>query len=457
MSVYTKFNNRENVIREETKARSICALNLGGSFYRKFINKVVLTTVLSTIILPVFGILLLLVSFKNTHDTTKSLVKPEGHATLAGMVMTGLVIVFVIFFHDILASYNVNNSLKNYRHQIGSTSTPNFLLIHVTLALDILFILSIMACLLYIIYSSIKQFLGTEKQILLPSRVMYFITLLIGKKNVINFRQLSENDIIAFVILYLFIPPLFMITSHIGYIATAWLIEPNKGAVIFFVIYLFTFYFYFAFKKCYELHSKFRISVHPPKSNKEAKSSSAKSEKDIIFAPMVIPPSGDEQAKVQDTQASIPDATATKSYKICGKVHIIHYNEVSNYINIQIFCLLPIYGIFITLFAAMMVSIVVLIPNASVSILTYIVNVFHVIVVLVTAQVSLKIFFAVSFDFNNFFNVFRNALSAKKETKANEDVIKVVRSDADTAEVAGVLAAEIADVMINKFTDREID
>ncbi len=54
-------------------------------------------------------------------------------------------------------------------------------------------------------------------------------------------------------------------------------------------------------------------------------------------------------------------------------------------------------------------------------------------------------------------SIFRDRLSVKKETKANETVISIAKSEADTTELAGTLAAELADAVINKFADKNSD
>lgn len=416
------------------------------------------TYTFSSVILPIFCTLFVLSEFRGAHaSTTKNLVKPENHAKVVAAAMTGLIFTLYVYIHDAAASYHVINSVEFYRSVI-STYTPHFAFAHVTLAFDSFFLISLILIWIYIIYYAIMQFLGFHKKFKFPPKLIYVISHIVGKENVKYLQKLSDNDIIAFTILYMVIPPIFMTFSHIGFIVAAWLVEPHKCTITLLVTYLFIAYCYTAFKKVYNVNVYVTFSTRP-----KIVESKAISEHQMV--PLVHTPSSSEitestespnEAKTKDDcngETAKIEKKATKfSSKICGKFYF-NYGEESEYLNVQVLALSLIYGFFIVLLFGLALTIFVVIPSATESIFTYILNIFHILVVLVTVQLSFKIFFAVNFSLDQFMNVFRKRLSMKKETEANKNVISIAKSEAETPVVAGTLAADIADAVINKFKD----
>lgn len=457
MSIYAQYNNRDSITREETKARSICSRAIETGFYLRQINRVLVLYALICLVIPVFGTLAVFAIFRNAESNSiKNLVKPDRHAQVVGAVLTGHIYVIYIYVHDIAASYHIINNIESYNRDV-SFYTPHFAFVHLTLAFHTVLFVSLIPIWLYIFYCSIMQFCGRPRKLRYPPFMISIFAMIVGKKNTQFIRKLSDNDLIAFSIPYMLVPPIFMTLSHLGYIIASWLVGPHKATVSLFVSYLYTAFFYIAFKNVANVQSHVTYTTRPmilPKQVEENQmiSLSHTPTEDDDSAKSATPPPTQEEKKQNPSEEKEEIKPKGFSFKVCGKFYI-NYGDVSEYLNIQMLVFDLICSIFFSIVATLALSIFVIIPGATESIFTYVVNIFHIIIILVTAQVSIKIFAAVNFSIDNFMDVFRERLSSKKITDANERVLSIAKSEAETTEVVGTVAADITNAVINKFKD----
>ncbi len=207
--------------------------------------------------------------------------------------------------------------------------------------------------------------------------------MLVGTNNSHSLRKLSDNHVIAFVLPCMLIPTIFMSVSHTGYVDAAWLVEPHKGSFTLLVVYLLVTYFYLVFKKCYRLHSKVVLSAYPKITSEDAVEESSDHHELDTFLPLVTDSSSTEQVragpesedKTKDYDGSVVENKKDKAgskhttFKLCRNFYI-HYGVESEYINVQMFCLTLDYGFLFAVFAGLALSVFVLVPAASESIVT---------------------------------------------------------------------------------------
>ena len=443
MHNYAKYNSRDMILLEDSNARSCCKANLEG-FYLGTVSAVVILFAFSTILIPICVTLIVFSIFRGAHDTvTKNLVKPESHPHLVGMAMTGFTFSIIFFAHDVYASHQIVYHSEYYRSFV-SEYTPQFAFIHATTAIGFFFLLTQLLICFYYIYCALMQYLGWCRKFTFPRKLGSVVSAIVGKKNSVYIRRLSDNDIIAFTILYMLIPPTFLATAHIGLVIHAWLIDPNRATIILLLYYIGVAYFYIAFKKVYDIHRTISFSTR--------RQTSGKAKEEAKEAMPLLPPSGQkDEGGAEDRSGRSEGEDETKSsYRLCIKC-FINLGVDKDTLNIQALVIVLPYGVLIASFAAATLMIMIAIPTATESLYSYFNNIFQLMVVLVTAQVSISVLFAVQFSLENFLDIFRNRLAMKKETKLNSAMVRVARDEeASTTEVAGVLAADIADAFISK-------
>ena len=436
MHIYAKYSSRDNIVREISKSRSLCKNNL-ESFYLATLSEVIVMFTFTTILLPICVTLIVFSIFRGAHDTvTKNLVKPERHPHLVGMAMTGLTFSITIFVHDVIASYRIVYDFDQFRSYV-SGYTPHFAFIHATTAIGFFFVLTQLLIWIYYIYCALMQYLGWRRKFTFPRKLGSVVSAIVGKKNSVYIRRLSDNDIIAFTILYMLIPPTFLATAHIGFIVHAWLVDPNRATITLLLFYASTGYLYIAFKKVYEIHGNVSFSTR-----RQTLGEAEEGGKEVIPQ---LPPAGQKTGDKSDG-----DMEKKSSYKLCIECYI-NFGVETNHLNVQALVIDLLYSVLIVSFAAIALAIFVAIPTATESIFAYFTNIFQLMVILVTAQISINVLFAVQFSFENFLDIFRNRLATKEETKLNSAMVCVARNEeASTTEVAGVLAADIADTFMNE-------
>ena len=298
-----------------------------------------------------------------------------------------------------------------------------------TLFSDTFVFLLLILCLLYIFYYNIKLFFGIQRQFKGHSYVLKFIVLFIGKKNSKNFRQLSENDIIAAIFPFMFFLPIISFSSHFIYFTLAWLTEPEKASVILLSYYILIIIFFYSFKEMYKSFSSVKLTYKKKAIATEVVSTELKE----------IDDENELQSKIESNLEN-PD-----------NVYLSH-----GYINTQAFCITLMCSTLVVGFIIMMIIMFIYIPFHSASLIDYVVNVFQIVILILSSQFALQVIFKTSFDINNFIEIFINAIR-KKEKLKNDNVKAVVQKKEELYKVAGVITAEVTSTILDLAKSPEQD
>ena len=407
--VYARFFDISNGERMDTSARAVCTSTLQGSYFSDNSN-VVYILLCTTIIFPFAIILLLFLIFRSLHEGATSAIT-KSKPSFVSLVIVGFYLSTVIFIFDILVCHSVTTSSHEYADYVDSGSI-NLQINYVTLFINILVFLSLMLCILYIFYYSIKQLLGIQKQSKAHSYILKFIAFLIGKKNSENFKQISDNDIIAAIFPFMLFLPIISFSSHCIYFVLAWLTEPDKAAVFFIAYYFLIIILFYSFKSVYKFFST-KLS----------------SKKKNVTTEIVL-------SELKSTETESDDNISQ------------HEDKSHHYINPQAFCLTLICSGVIVGFVLMIVAMFLIVPFQSVSLIVYIVNVFQIFVLILSTQFALKVIFKAGFDFDNFIEIFIKALGKKDKLK-NDNVKAVVQKKEELYKVAGVITAEVTSTILD--------
>ena len=314
-------------------------------------------------------------------------------------------------------------SSYEYADYVDSDSI-NLQINYVTLFIDASVFLSQILCLLYIFYHSVKLFFGMQKLSKAHSYLLKLTVLLIGKKNSKNFKKISDNDIIAAIFPFMLFLPIISFSSHCIYIVLAWLTEPEKASFIFLAFYILIILLFYSFKSLYTSFSSVKLTYKKKNITTEA---------------------------VLDELRSTEDNGSQQEYhRNDFNESNIENNEDSShrYINTQAFCLTLIFSILVVGFVLVIVAMFIIVPFQSASLIDYVVNVFQIIVLILSSQFALKVIFDTSFDLYNFIEVFKKALG-KKEKLKNDNVKAVVQDEKELYKVAGVITAELTSTILD--------
>ena len=339
--------------------------------------------------------------------------------SFVSFVLIGFYASIVIFIFDIQACHAVVTSNHEFGDYVDSGSI-NFHLNFVTLFIDASVLLLQILCIVYIFYINIKIFFGINKRSKAYPYVLKFIVLLIGKKNSENFRQISDDAIIAAVFPFMLFTPLISFSSHCIYIVLAWLTEPEKASVIFLTLYFVILINFYLFKSLYAKFSSVKIVY--------------KKNKDIATGTVL------EELK---TTKDNGNQHSSKGIDFLEKKDLSH-----RYINTQAFCLTLIFSSLIAGFVLMLLAMFIIIPFESVSLIDYVINVFQIFVLILSSQFALKVIFDTGFDLYSFVEVFKEALG-KKEKLKNDNVKAVVQEEKELYKVAGVITAELTSTILD--------
>ncbi len=183
---------------------------------------------------------------------------------LVASVLTGIIISGTIVTLDAIACYIVISGNHEYKNFLKGSSL-NMYIVFGTLICDILFVLPLLFCLVYItlIYNG-KNFFKLCCNCDIERKADFclkgIIPILIGKKSLDQIKKISDDGNISVMFFFMLISPILCLASHLGYILLAWLTEPSKCTTIFLFCYFLIIYFHFCFGKCYKHLSKWVIS-----------------------------------------------------------------------------------------------------------------------------------------------------------------------------------------------------
>ena len=427
ITVYARYFAINNGERIETTARAVCTENLQEVYFSNNSN-VVYILLCTTIILPLVMILVLFLIFRGLSKEASTAIT-KSKPSFVSFVIVGFYLSVVIFIFDVLACYAVTTSSHEYADYVDSGSI-NLQINYVTLFIDTSVLLSLILCILYAFYYSIKIFLGIQKQFKSHSYILKFIILLIGKKNSENFKQISDNDIIAAIFPFMLFLPIISFSSHCIYIVLSWLTEPEKASFVFLVLYLLIMVLFYSFKSLYKLFSSVKLVYK---------------KKDITTEAVLNELSTDNNVNGSQQQSHGNDLQNKSNL---GNPKYNDEDLSRHHINTQAFCLTLIFSTLVVGLLIMFVAMFIIIPFQSASLIDYVVNVFQIFVLILSSQFALKVIFRTGFDLNNFIEIFINALGKKDKLK-NDNVKAVVQKEEELFKVAGVITAELTSTILD--------
>ncbi len=415
----------DSVTRENTFARTICSEELYDVYYVRD-YRFQFAVLFLTVVIPFIFLMMLIIGIRNINDGfIKTFTKPS---RLVASVLTGIIISGTIVTLDAIACYIVTSGNHEYKNFLKGNSL-NMYIVFGTLICDILFVLPLLFCLVYItlIYNGKHFFklcccdIEGKADLCLKG----IIPILIGKKSLDQIKKISDDSNISVMFFFMLISPILCLASHLGYILLAWLTEPSKCTTIFLLCYFLTLYFHFCFGKSYKHFSKWVISFNFLK-----------------------------KSNVNPRDLSVPEPS---------KGRFFSFDRVEKkHVNTQTFCLLIFLGfIFYFGIIIMIISIVIVLPLSSENLATYLFNLLQLLVVIISTQVGYKLYYDSGIDLKQVLLTFRKVFAEKESNGGNKNLVAIAKDKTDRYceidDATGAFAAELTDVIVQKFQTNTTD
>ena len=442
INIYAKYTDASNLIKEDNLATAVCSSDL-QSFSLSF--GITYITLCIAVFVPIGVIIVLFITFRNLQKRIVNfIIRPSQQAGLVAYTVIGVYVSFSIFVLDILACKVVSTSDHEFAGDIDQTSIA-LQITYVTLFFDSLPFLSLIVCISCIFYHSIKIFLGIQNR-----QSIYIhkaISLVVGNKNVINFNNISDSNIIAVIFPFMLIPPIISLSSHVGYIFLAWITDPSKASAILILVYAILLCLFYSFKYIYISYSSLNFSVMEPNRVTETGEEIGNSDR-LEFQDIQEDISqGDKSQHTTEPGRGEGDGQlhTTKLCRLCYVSPII-----TKQINTQAFCLVLFHSVFIMGFLIIIITMLILIPFAAEEFTSYVVNILQLLVLIISTQFSLRVFFNEKFDVVEFIATLKEALVKNKETNSNIKSVTGTQDKNVPVKVAGVIAAELTSAILQK-------
>lgn len=437
IQIYAKYTTPESVNRENTFARSICAEDLENVYYSNGDPALIFVILCATIIMPLIVLLLITTSIRNLDECViNSFTSSSNHKTVVSLVAIGVWVTIGVLTCDVMACNIVVSGNHEYSYEI--TGKPiNLYVVFGTLASDLIFIIPMMFCILYIciFYNGQRIFreLHCNMTCTSDSCISTVIAFILGKNTYKKIRKLTKNGTISLMFPLMLVTPVLCVSSHLGYIMLAWLTEPSKCTTTLITVYIFLLFLFFTFKRGYRTYSKIAFACNCLNTRQP----DGKRNTEIAIG-------DDEQTQ---PHISYPEEVTTNIISK-GCCCISYSRADTEHINTQTFCLLLFYGVFIIGIAVIIILIFVLLPLASEELVIYLFQVFQLLVVLVSAQFAYQLFFSESFTLESIMLKFKEVYANKGRNKKLVSIAR--RKHEEAADIAGEFAAEFTDIVINK-------
>lgn len=465
------FTVPESISRVNTFARAVCSKELYKIFYSRNIrfNFVIIAL---TIVIPFVCLVMLILLIRNVQDDSiKMFTQPSKHGVLVAMVMNGILASAAILIFDILACYVVVSNYHEYSEDLEGSSL-NMYIVFGTLICDLLFFIPQLFSIIYIMVFNAKRLIKIccKRDIEFSMRYPtdYFIKLLIGKRTLSKIQNLSksDNDAIAVIFSSMLVTPLLCFSSHIGYIMLAWLTEPSKCTTILIIFYIIFVYFFLAFRKCYKHFARRKISLKCLNRRMPTTHDSSSVYANTGFELTECPSNGEEQSiqhrderEVDDMPVVLDNSSSEEQNKggkeddsyDCCFFSVVKVDK--EYLNTQAFCLQFFFAFFFLSLLVMMIAIIIILPLSSEELVTYLFNIFQLMVVIISTQVAYDLYFGSSFSTKDVFEKFRELFALKKNNNYNQNFVAIAQNRAKYSEIndaVGAFAAEFTDVIIKK-------
>ena len=424
ITTYTKFNAPENLERENNYARAVCASELQKRYYSNKEGMIVYTLICLSIFFPFFVIILCLFTFKKASEVVHSLSKPSKHETTVAMSLIGVYVSFSIYIMDIIACHSAVTANHEYRDDIDDSSL-NVMLTVGTLVCDTIFLVPLIFGLFHAFCISGMEMCGKEhkcNRILSKyNRVIKILSKVTNKEEDTSRDNDDDNNNMV-IFLCMLVSPLLCISSHVGFILMAWLTEPTKSTTVFILYYFVFVYLFLIFRECYRFYSDLHFSW------------TCKKKYNTIEYPGCI--QLEELSKDQDASSGITDSATKSPRKEQSKdqgdsrVSLIKKREQNDMVNVQAFCLiLLVHSIFIVGIPIMIALAFILVPLETAGLVTYIFQLFQLLVVLISTIFIYQLFSTQKFNIDKFLKVFRKKYEENENDSAAESTDSADKKD----------------------------
>lgn len=440
INIYAQYTDTSNLVKEDNLAIAVCSSDLQSFSHSIGISYV---TLCITVFIPLGLIVILLITFRNLHKSIVNfIIEPSQQAGLVAYIVIGVYVSFGIFIFDILACEVVSTSNHELADDIDKTSIT-LQITYVTLFFDSLPFLAQIVCISCIFYHSIKVFFGIQNRQSKPTiYILKVISLVIGNKNMINFKDISDSNIIAVIFPFMLIPPIISLSSHVGYIFLAWLADPAKASAILLLAYAMLLSLFYPFKYIYSSYSSMSISVMDPKAGAQEIGNSNRLEFQDASQSDENQHTGGPGRDEGDEQLH--------TTKLCRMCYVSP--RKSKQINTQAFCLVLFHSVFIIGLMLMLLVMLMRIPFAAEEFTSYVINILQLLFLIISTQIALRVFSDETFDPVKFIATLKEALVKNKET--NPNIKSVTQVDKyESVKVAGVIAAELTSAILHKVQE----
>ena len=401
------------------------------------------------------------------------------------MSLCGILISIGVLIFDILACYVVASGNHDYANDISGTPL-NLYIVFGTLACDFLFTLPLLCCIVYVFVYNGKNYFKMRCKRDITCRgsacewLKKLIAIIVGRNTLERVTKLSDNDVIGLTFSAMLISPLLSFASHIGYIMLAWLTEPSKCTTILILFYILAGYFYLSFRKCYKHYDRIHITcsclnrkgtendiqllgLGDHSEQTQASESDLTAETELVDSK---PTTEEESSTVISDKPAPTPASANESllsvmndaqderYDCCC-LTIGKMDPEKKRINTQAFCLLFFFSFFFLGIMVMIITVIIVLPLFSEELVTYLFNIFQLTIIIISTQVAYKLYFVSNFSLKHVFQKFREVFANKKRSYNNE-LVQIAdnhRKYSEIDEATGAFAAELTDVIVQKFCD----
>ena len=380
-----------------------------------------------------------------------SFTQATSHATIVAVVMTGLIITGTILVMNFLACLVVVNGRHEYAPYIHGYSI-NLYIVFGTMVCNLLFTLPLLFCIIYITTCfnarGILRRLCCNVACSLNPCISRFIAFALGQYVFDKIATLSANNVVSLMFPLMMATPILCFSSHVGYILLAWLTEPSKCTAIFILYYALIFYFFIAFSKFYNVHSRMKLSSTISKNDVKNVQHKVEGVNDVNLEMVAVSASGDTEGQPQAAIPTIEEGTEFVNIMRRTCFGRVVGRSNTQYINTQAFCLLLFYSFFVVGITVIFILIFLLLPISSENLVTYILQLLQLVVVLVSTQLAYQLLFGSSFSFESVVKKFKEVYAEKG---GNERLSAIARQrHEELSDITGEFAAKFTDMIIQK-------
>ena len=411
----------------------------------------------TSVFIPLVISVVLFLIFRGFHEgAVKAITKSK--PSFVSLIIVGLYLSALVFVFDVFACAAVTATEHEYAEYVDSNSI-NFQIIYVTFIFDATVLLSQILCMIYIFYHTVKILCGIQnKRSKAHPHIKRLVGFIIGKKNLKNFKHISDNDIIAAIFPFLLFLPIISFSMHCIYILLAWLTEPEKASFVLLVWYTIVIFLFYSFKSLYKLFSSLNTS-HTENKIPMAVDDASDNQKPLQLQAVTTNKicQDEEQSYTAKNTALQRDPENGKPIRDAnpppGNQELSH-----NHVDTKAFWLTLLSSFAVVGFLVMVVEMFHIVPFHTQSLIDYVVSAFQVVILILSSQFALNVLFETKFDLSKFMRIFIETLGKKDDTMKNENVKAVVQKEQEQlVKVVGVITAEVTSALLRKYPYPEVN